>query len=131
MGSLRTRQLFHAALLWLCLPLPLLLCENLHCYYSPVLEKEITFELVVTECPPNEMCFKGLGRYGNYTALSARGCMLEKDCSQVHSLRLLGTVYTMSYSCCDWPYCNRAVALEPLTAMLVAAAVVACSFCLT
>uniref|UniRef100_A0A3P9M7Z7 Protein Bouncer n=1 Tax=Oryzias latipes TaxID=8090 RepID=A0A3P9M7Z7_ORYLA len=93
--------------------------------------KEITFELVVTECPPNEMCFKGLGRYGNYTALSARGCMLEKDCSQVHSLRLLGTVYTMSYSCCDWPYCNRGVALEPLTAMLVGAAVVACSFCLT
>lgn len=126
--SIPCRQLVHAALLWLSLPLPLLLSENLHCYFSPILEKEITFELIVTECPPNELCFKALGRYGNYTALSARGCMLEKDCSQVHSLRLLGTVYSMSYSCCDWPYCNRGVALEPLTAMLVAAAVAACSF---
>nr|XP_046249420.1 protein Bouncer isoform X2 [Scatophagus argus] len=99
-------QLLHVAVLWFCLLLPSLLCDNLLCYYSPILEKEKTFELIVTECPPDELCFKADGRYGNHSALSASGCMAERDCSQVHSIRLKGTMYAMSYSCCDWSYCN-------------------------
>uniref|UniRef100_A0A3B5AMA5 UPAR/Ly6 domain-containing protein n=1 Tax=Stegastes partitus TaxID=144197 RepID=A0A3B5AMA5_9TELE len=70
-----------------------------------------TFELVVTECPPNEHCFKAEGRYGNHSALSARGCMLEDDCSQKHNISIKGTVYTMSYACCDWPYCNSCLGI--------------------
>ncbi len=94
------------AVLWLYFLLPSLLCDNLLCYFSPIMEKESTFELIVTECPPDELCFKADGRYGNYSALSARGCMAKKECSQVHSLRFKGTIYSMSYGCCDRPYCN-------------------------
>ncbi len=99
-------QLLRVTALWFYFLLPTLLCDNLLCYYSPIMEKEKTFELIVTECPPEELCFKADGRYGNHSALSARGCMAEEECSQVHSLRFRGTIHSMSYSCCDWPYCN-------------------------
>ncbi|XP_041794611.1 protein Bouncer-like [Chelmon rostratus] len=106
MSRPNTLQLLRVAVLWFYLFLPSLLCDNLLCYFSPILEKEKTVELIVTECPPDELCFKADGRYGNHSALSARGCMAKKDCSQVHSIRLKGTIYSMSYSCCDRPYCN-------------------------
>lgn len=121
-------QLLHVAVLCFYL-LPSLLCDNLLCYYSPILEKK-TFELIVTECPPDELCFKADGRYGNHSALSARGCMAERDCSQVHSLPLKGTIYTMSYTCCNWPYCNSCPSVTAklsITVALVTVAVIACS----
>ncbi|XP_067356242.1 protein Bouncer [Channa argus] len=109
MPSSRCREkmlrFLHVAVLWFYFP-PLLLCNNLLCFYSPILEKDRTFKLIVTECPTNELCFLAKGRFGNHSALSARGCMAEKDCSQVHNLRFKGTVYIMSYGCCDWLYCN-------------------------
>lgn len=120
-------QLLHAALLWFYFLLPPLLCDSLLCYYSPVLEKEKIFELIVTECPPNEMCFKAVGRYGNYTALTTRGCMLEDDCSHEDSIRLKGTVYRMSYSCCGWPYCNSSPTVEPFYIIVTLVAVTVCS----
>lgn len=105
--------------------LPLLRCENLLCYFSPILEikKEKTFELIVTECPPKEVCFRGLGRYGNHTSLSARGCMLEERCSRRVNIRLKGTTHLMTYSCCDWQFCNSCSALKPFTVALVAVVV--------
>ncbi|XP_039663662.1 protein Bouncer isoform X2 [Perca fluviatilis] len=106
-------QLLHVAVLWFYLLLPSMLCDNLHCYYSYIQEKEGTVELIVTECPPDELCFKANGRYGNHSILSARGCMAEGDCSQVHSLTFKGTVYKMSYDCCDWPYCNSCPGVTP------------------
>ncbi|XP_059191676.1 protein Bouncer-like isoform X2 [Centropristis striata] len=122
-------QLLQVVVLWLYLLLPSLLCDNLRCYYSPILEKEKKFEFIVTECPPEELCFKADGRYGNHSALSARGCMAKRDCSQVHSLRLKGTVYTMSYSCCDKPYCNSCPGVTStslyITATLLTVAVTA------
>ncbi|XP_029290071.1 protein Bouncer isoform X2 [Cottoperca gobio] len=120
-------QLLQVAVLWLYLLLPSLLCDNLRCYYSPILEKDKKFEFIVTECPPDELCFKGEGRYGNYSALSARGCMPKRDCSQVHKIRIRGTLYTMSYGCCDWPFCNSCITAKPLyvTMTLVAVAVMA------
>ncbi|XP_068458531.1 protein Bouncer [Clinocottus analis] len=99
-------QLLHVAVPCFYLLLPSVLCDNLFCYYSPILEGTTTLELIVTECPPHELCFKADGRYGNYSALSARGCMLKRDCSREHDLNLKGTVYTMSYSCCESSYCN-------------------------
>ncbi|XP_029909795.1 protein Bouncer isoform X2 [Myripristis murdjan] len=103
-------RLLCVAALWLSLLLPSLRCENLLCYYSPIQEREREespwFQLILSECPPDELCFKADGRYGNHSALSARGCMAESDCHQAHSLRLKGTVYTMSYACCEWHYCN-------------------------
>lgn len=96
-------QLLRVAVLWFSV-LPSLLCDNLHCYYRPITEK--TSELIVTECPPDELCFKVVGHYGNHSALSARGCMAAGNCSQVHSILLKGTIYNMSYGCCDWSYCN-------------------------
>uniref|UniRef100_A0A7N6AWF4 UPAR/Ly6 domain-containing protein n=1 Tax=Anabas testudineus TaxID=64144 RepID=A0A7N6AWF4_ANATE len=105
-GSLQNMlQLLYVAVLWFHL-FPSLLCGNLLCFYRPLMEKEKWFEFIVTECPPHELCFKADGRYGNYSALSARGCMAEKDCIRVHGSHFKGTVYTMSYTCCDWPYCN-------------------------
>ncbi|TDH09483.1 hypothetical protein EPR50_G00087300 [Perca flavescens] len=106
-------QLLHVAVLWFYLLLPSMLCDNLHCYYSYIQEKEGTVELIVTECPPDELCFKANGRYGNHSILSARGCMVEEDCSQVHSLTFKGTIYKMSYDCCDWPYCNSCLGVTP------------------
>ncbi|XP_034001808.1 protein Bouncer-like isoform X1 [Trematomus bernacchii] len=99
-------QLLQAAALWIYLLLPSLLCANMRCYYSPILEKGDKFDLIVSECRPDEICFKADGRYGNYSALSARGCMAKKGCSRVHKIRIRGTFYTMSYGCCDSPYCN-------------------------
>lgn len=99
-------QFLHIAVLWFWLLLPSLNCYNLRCYFSPLLEKEVKFEFIVTECPPDELCFKADGRYGNHSALSGRGCMAKKDCSQVHHIRYKGTIFTLSYSCCDRPYCN-------------------------
>lgn len=119
-------QLRHAVVLCF-LFLPLLRCKNLLCYFSPVLDikKELTFELIVTECPPKEVCFKGLGRYGNYTSLSARGCMLEERCSHRVNIRIKGTTHIMTYSCCDWQFCNSCSALKPfcVTVVLVAGVV--------
>ncbi|KAM9754720.1 protein Bouncer-like [Menidia menidia] len=115
---------------WLCPLLPPLLCENLLCFYSPILEIEKTFELIVTECPPNEVCFKAAGRYGNYTALSARGCLLEERCSRQYSLRLKGTAYAMSYSCCDRPYCNAGSPLRPLYPTVMFAAIATAAYTL-
>ncbi|XP_028287801.1 protein Bouncer [Parambassis ranga] len=116
-----------AALLVLYFLLPSLVCDNLRCLYRPILEKDKTFERVVTECPPNELCFKGDGRYGNYSALSAKGCMAKKNCSQVSSIRLKGTVYTVTYTCCEWSYCNSCpvVSAEPLTLAMLVTLVVA------
>ncbi|XP_030281107.1 protein Bouncer isoform X2 [Sparus aurata] len=105
-------QLLHVALLLVYLLLPSLLCDNLLCYYSPILQKEVKFELIVTECPPDELCFKADGRYGNHSALSARGCIPKKKCGLVNSLSLRGTVYTMTFGCCDSPYCNSCTGLN-------------------
>ncbi|KAK9516503.1 hypothetical protein VZT92_024427 [Zoarces viviparus] len=99
-------QLLHFAVLWLYLLLPSMLCGNLFCYFSHILEVEKPYELIVTECPPNTLCFKADGRYANKSSLSARGCMAKEDCSQVHTINLYGIVHTMSYGCCDSPYCN-------------------------
>nr|XP_019934300.1 PREDICTED: sperm acrosome membrane-associated protein 4-like isoform X2 [Paralichthys olivaceus] len=122
-------QLLHVPVLWFhLLFLPSVLCDNLRCYYSPILEKEEKFELIVTECPPDELCFKADGRYGNHSALSARGCMAKRDCEQVHKHRFKGTIYTMSYACCDGPYCNSCpivtAGLLSITLTLVSVAVV-------
>lgn len=120
-------QLLRAALLWLLLLLPPpLLCDNLLCYFSPLLEKEVSFEFIATECPPGEMCFKADGRFGNHSALSGRGCMAREGCGQTHSIRYKGSVFVMSYSCCDSPYCNSCpgAAAQPfciLAALLTAA----------
>ncbi|KAM4618212.1 protein Bouncer [Polymixia lowei] len=127
-------QLLYVAALWLVLLLPCLRCDNLLCYYSPVLEndkEESAFKLVVTECPPDELCFKADGHYGNHSALSARGCMAEGDCDRVDSLRLKGTGYTLSYACCYWHYCNSCPRLTgkpaPLILTLAAVAVIVAS----
>ncbi|XP_044048732.1 protein Bouncer isoform X2 [Siniperca chuatsi] len=124
-------QLLRVAVLWFYFLIPSLLCDNLLCYYSPILEKEKTYKLIVTECPPDELCFKAEGCYGNHSTLSARGCMDEKDCSRVHSLRLKGTIYTMSYDCCDWPYCNSSPGVTTkslyITVTLVTVAVMTAS----
>ncbi|XP_008310643.1 uncharacterized protein LOC103380434 isoform X2 [Cynoglossus semilaevis] len=97
----------------LCLHLlPSVLCDNLRCYYSPIMEKQKSFKPIVTECPPDELCFRADGRFGNHSALSARGCMAKKDCSQVHKLRFKGSVYTMSYACCEGPYCNSCLVVR-------------------
>ncbi|KAK7890902.1 hypothetical protein WMY93_022865 [Mugilogobius chulae] len=94
--------------LWLNLMLPSLLCENLRCFYSPyqTQEKQATFKLVVTECPPKEVCYKAQGSFGTHNALTQRGCMLLEKCNHVAKVRLRGAIYNTSYSCCDWSYCN-------------------------
>uniref|UniRef100_A0A665UGU4 UPAR/Ly6 domain-containing protein n=1 Tax=Echeneis naucrates TaxID=173247 RepID=A0A665UGU4_ECHNA len=122
-------QLLHASVLCFYLLLPSLRCDSLLCYFSPILEKEEPFELILTECPPHELCFKADGRYGNHSALSARGCMAAKDCSQLHKVRFKGTVYTMSYDCCDKPHCNSCLTITAnllaITLTVVTAAVIA------
>ncbi|XP_030586913.1 protein Bouncer [Archocentrus centrarchus] len=131
MTSLRILTALDTTALWLCFLLPSVLCDNLLCYYSPILEKEMS-ELIVTECPPNKVCFKSNGRYGNHSVLSARGCMAKKDCSQQQKIHFKGTTYTISYNCCDQPYCNSClnVAAGPLyiTLTLVAVGVMGGSF---
>uniref|UniRef100_A0A3B5Q7T5 UPAR/Ly6 domain-containing protein n=1 Tax=Xiphophorus maculatus TaxID=8083 RepID=A0A3B5Q7T5_XIPMA len=123
-------QLLPAAILCFHLLLPSLLCGNLLCFYSPILKTEeaMTFELIVTECPPREVCFKALGRYGNVTALSARGCFPVKSCGKQSDIRLRGTIYAMTFRCCDWPYCNSEVKVKPFYVLitLLAVSVITC-----
>lgn len=114
-------QFLHIAVLWFWLLLPSLNCSNLRCYFSPLLDKEVKFEFIVTECPPDELCFKADGRYGNHSALSGRGCMAKKDCSQVHNIRYKGTIFILSYSCCDQPYCNSCPGLTSKSLYVTAA----------
>ncbi|KAG5845892.1 hypothetical protein ANANG_G00144000 [Anguilla anguilla] len=91
-----------------CLYLPVLHCENLLCYYCPLLSKDRECSFVLAECPPQELCFTASGSYGGRVALSARGCMSQQDCLSEHTVPHKGTNFTMSYSCCDWHYCNSA-----------------------
>uniref|UniRef100_A0A8D3AE34 UPAR/Ly6 domain-containing protein n=1 Tax=Scophthalmus maximus TaxID=52904 RepID=A0A8D3AE34_SCOMX len=113
-----------SVLLATALVVPARTLDSLLCLYCP-----LKVELIVTECPPDELCFKADGRYGNHSALAARGCMAKKDCSQVHKLRFRGTVYTMSYACCDGPYCNSCplvtAGLLAITLTLITVAVMA------
>ncbi|KAJ8381747.1 hypothetical protein SKAU_G00025250 [Synaphobranchus kaupii] len=95
-----------SVVLCVCLFLPALHCENLLCYYCPLLPKSKACRLVLAECPPQELCFTASGRYGGRIALSARGCMSEQDCRLEHTILYKGSNFTMSYSCCDWHYCN-------------------------
>lgn len=119
-------QLLHVSVLWFYLLLPSLLCDNLLCYYTPIVERGSRVDFIVTECPPSEVCYKADGRYGNHSALSTRGCMPQKDCSQVLKIRIKGTVYTMSFACCDKPYCNSCLAVTAnLLSITVTLAIVA------
>ncbi|CAL8375747.1 unnamed protein product [Arctogadus glacialis] len=115
MSRLRVSSALRVALLcvWL-LPAPLW-CDNLRCFYSPLQdrEQEAESELVVTMCPHREFCFKGVGHYGNRSALTIRGCMENESCYQVHAIRLKGTEYVLSFNCCPWPYCNAAPPAAP------------------
>ncbi|XP_038140580.1 protein Bouncer [Cyprinodon tularosa] len=113
MAGQNVLQLLPLAVLCLHLLLPSSLCENLKCYFTPILEKEKKIELSVTECSPNEVCFHALGHFGNFTALSARGCLPEKNCGKANSIRFRGAAYAMTYECCDWSYCNSDQAPNP------------------
>ncbi|XP_037539644.1 protein Bouncer-like [Nematolebias whitei] len=120
------RQMLLQVFTLVLLLLPLLHCKNLLCFFMPVLEiqKEKNIEYTVTECLPKEVCFIGLGRYGNHTALSSRGCVPKERCSGQVNVRLKGTVHKMTYSCCDWQFCNSCSALRPsciaLTLLVIA-----------
>ncbi|XP_019712504.1 protein Bouncer [Hippocampus comes] len=105
------RQFLHVTAFFVFHLVPYTLCGNLRCLYRPILEKEYEFQPIVTECPRGEVCYKAEGRYGNYSALSASGCMPRRVCGLQHDLSYQGVVYTMSYSCCDRPYCNACVGL--------------------
>lgn len=108
-------------LLWLSLLLPSLLCDGLLCYFSPLLEKEVPFDFVVTECPPEELCFEAEGRYGNHSVLTGRGCMAREECGRSHSIRYKGSAFHMSYSCCEAAYCNSCPAAAAQTLCIAAA----------
>uniref|UniRef100_A0A8C5EKP7 UPAR/Ly6 domain-containing protein n=1 Tax=Gouania willdenowi TaxID=441366 RepID=A0A8C5EKP7_GOUWI len=103
-GSLALRSMLQ--LLWFFILLPSLLGRNLICYYSPILEKDTVYQPLMTECLPTEVCFKAVGQYGRHKGLTARGCRRQRDCNQRDSLRFKGTLYTMSYTCCESAYCN-------------------------
>ena len=107
------------------LPSPLR-CDNLRCFYSPLQRRgqEAKSELVVTECPPRELCFKGVGRYGNHSALTLRGCMEKETCSRTRVIRVQGTEYLLGYTCCTWPYCNAAPRAAPARGLLLTTAAV-------
>ncbi|XP_077453651.1 protein Bouncer-like [Stigmatopora argus] len=119
------RQLLHAAMFIFCL-MPVTVCGKLHCLFRPLLENDYKFEPIVTECPPGEVCFKVEARYGNYSALSGSGCLPKTVCGQERPLTYKGAVYTMSYACCQRPYCNACVGLVAnaiITVTLVTVAV--------
>lgn len=118
--------------LLLILLLPSLHCEKLGCFFSLFMtresERETKFALVKTYCPDDHLCFKADARYADQSILTARGCLKLANCSQVDTVRYLGTVYELSYACCDWPYCNSSpgvtAGLLHVSAALLAAAVV-------
>nr|XP_057932074.1 protein Bouncer [Doryrhamphus excisus] len=122
-------QLLQATVFFLYI-MPPLLCGNLRCFFTPLLEKEHKYEPVATECPPDEVCFKADGRYGNYSALKAMGCMPKKVCSQTREMSYKGVFYTMSYACCSRPYCNTCVGLKAaafsVTLTFVAVVMIGC-----
>lgn len=81
---------------------------NLRCYYLPYTtnETEDIFKVVVTECPPEEVCYSAKGRYGMIDGLIHKGCMRLEKCDSEKMITVKGVVYNTSYSCCDWSHCN-------------------------
>ncbi|XP_057693307.1 protein Bouncer [Corythoichthys intestinalis] len=103
-------QLLHSTIFIFYL-MPAVVCGNLRCLFRPILENEYRFEPIATECPPDEVCFKAEARYGNYSVLSASGCLPRIVCRKERHLSFKGVVYIMSYACCERPYCNTCVGL--------------------
>ncbi|XP_047453190.1 protein Bouncer [Mugil cephalus] len=120
-------QLLLVASLWLYFLVPPLLCGNLRCYYQPILKNGETAELILTQCPPNQLCHTADGHYGNLSALSARGCSAKRFCGRQRRYIFMGTAYTLSYACCDRSYCNSGVAAKPLYVIVTLMAVAAIS----
>ncbi|KAJ8002599.1 hypothetical protein DPEC_G00160570 [Dallia pectoralis] len=96
-----------SAMLVLVLLIPTLHCNRtLLCYYSPIMYRNTTPHPTLSECPPTELCMNGVGRYGNHSALSSRGCVERSACGRAHNVLMKGTNYIMVYLCCDYNYCN-------------------------
>ncbi|KAM9807713.1 protein Bouncer [Neosynchiropus ocellatus] len=101
----------HVTLLWLYLLAPSVRCKNLRCFFTPIAETHKKNDFVRTECPPDEVCFKAIGRYGKFEGLSGRGCLAAKDCGRADQFKYRGVEYTMTFDCCEWSYCNSCVGL--------------------
>ncbi|XP_077372012.1 protein Bouncer isoform X1 [Festucalex cinctus] len=98
------RQLLHVAVFFFLVPS--VLCGNLRCHFRPILGKGEIIDPLVTECPPDEVCYNAVGRYGTSIALTASGCMPKRDCGLERDHNFKGVFYKMSYTCCDRPLCN-------------------------
>ncbi|XP_061138492.1 protein Bouncer [Syngnathus typhle] len=112
------RQLLFVTVFFFYL-MPSTLCSNLGCLYRPLMEKDIKFQPLATECPRNEVCYKAEGRYGTHIALSSSGCMTHKVCGQERDVSYRGVVYTLSYSCCNRAYCNACGGLFANTFVII------------
>lgn len=110
--SRQRTTLFSVLLIYVMLPF--LLCSNLRCYYSPYITNDTrkVFKLVVTECPPKQVCYKASAFYGEHDALTHHGCMLLNNCDQMKMISIKGATYNTSYSCCDWSYCNSGTGIK-------------------
>ncbi|XP_034031364.1 protein Bouncer-like [Thalassophryne amazonica] len=102
-------KMFHficVTISWFCLVLPIVLCDNLFCNYSPIIEKEKTPVIIATECSANKTCYRADVRYGKQTVLKGLGCIDKNKCDKIENYLLKGVVYTIHYDCCDWEFCN-------------------------
>ncbi|KAJ8391096.1 hypothetical protein AAFF_G00097170 [Aldrovandia affinis] len=110
-----------------CLLLPALRCENLLCYHCHPQPNGEVCRPVLSECRPQEVCVTATGRNGGRVVLSVRACLAKHECRLEHVISYKGTNITVSYSCCDWNYCNsgsRITVHSALFALAVATTII-------
>ncbi|XP_018602791.1 protein Bouncer [Scleropages formosus] len=120
-----------AILLCTCLLFPGLVCENLLCLYCPLQMKNKFCRTVHSMCPPEELCFRAKGYYAGDLGLTASGCMTKQQCTMKHLVSYKGTNFTMTYTCCNWNFCNLAPSFSFFSSALLVAPLAATAFLLT
>lgn len=105
-------SVFGSSLRLTCLGMLLLLLPmslqsiTVWCFHCPMMPTVGTCQPTLSECSIGEICAKGSGQYGKHFSYFVKGCMKRSECHKTQYLTYRYHNVSMSFSCCDWSYCN-------------------------
>uniref|UniRef100_A0A3Q2TB76 UPAR/Ly6 domain-containing protein n=1 Tax=Fundulus heteroclitus TaxID=8078 RepID=A0A3Q2TB76_FUNHE len=78
-----------------------------------------------TNCSHGELCYTGRGKAADSLDIKTLGCVKAEECNVKTTVELFlnNTVFVMTKSCCDTPFCNSAQKLPICTLHCLALAV--------
>ncbi|XP_035989626.1 protein Bouncer-like [Fundulus heteroclitus] len=78
-----------------------------------------------TNCSHGELCYTGRGKAADSLDIKTLGCVKAEECNVKTTVELFlnNTVFVMTKSCCDTPFCNSAQKLPICTLHRLALAV--------